>query len=271
MKLLFTDLDGTLLNAESKISENTKIFLEKFISDGNRLILSSGRPLASVEEVLCDASLPIKGIYMICNNGTLIYDYEHKTSILEKRLPFDYVSYLQQKAVEFGVHIHTYTDDSVVSMTEDSEVRFYRKRIHIPLILADDFAAYLKKGPFKMLAIDLDSHARLEKFRASLADWAEGRIQAIFSNDHYLELFDHTAGKGNAVEYLCKYLGVRLSDTYAAGDAENDISMLKAAGCGIAMANATDTVKAVADVVTDFDNAHDGLALMMEKLLASET
>jgi hypothetical protein len=61
---------------------------------------------------------------------------------------------------------------------------------------------------------------------------------------------------------------VALSDAYAAGDAGNDISMLEAAGTGIAMANASENVKKAADVITDLDNDHDGLADMMEKLLA---
>ena len=67
---------------------------------------------------------------------------------------------------------------------------------------------------------------------------------------------------------MCGYYGVPLSDAYAAGDAENDISMLEAAGTGIAMLNATDKVKQAADIVTDLDNDNDGLADMMRKLLS---
>ena len=68
------------------------------------------------------------------------------------------------------------------------------------------------------------------------------------------------AGKGSAVKRLAEILSVDIKDTYAAGDEQNDISMIKAAGCGIAMVNGTDLVKKSADVITTYDNDHDGLA-----------
>lgn len=125
----------------------------------------------------------------------------------------------------------------------------------------------LTDGPYKMLAADLHDHNKLEAFRLAISDWAEGRIQTIYSNDKYLELFRLDAGKGNALRFVCEYLGVPLSDAYAAGDAENDISMLQAAGCGIAMRNAPDPVKEAADMVTRSDNDQDGLAETMRRLL----
>lgn len=118
-----------------------------------------------------------------------------------------------------------------------------------------------------MLAVSLHNFEKLETFRRNIANWAEGKIRTIYSSNIYLELFDWNAGKGNALLFLCDYLKIPVSDTYAAGDAENDISMLDAAGCGIAMKNATDKVKAHADVITDLDNDRNGLADMMQKLM----
>ena len=118
-----------------------------------------------------------------------------------------------------------------------------------------------------MLAISLNDFEKLESFRKGIADWAADKIQTIYSNSMYLELFDRSAGKGNAVRFVCDYFNVPLSDAYAAGDAENDISMLEAAGTGIAMANASDNVKKHADVITELDNDKNGLALTMQKLL----
>lgn len=267
MKLLFTDLDGTLLNDQSEVTTYTKAFIEKFLSAGNKLILSSGRPFHSVLEVVDNAGLSKKGLLLICSNGTLIYDFDQNKPIFEKRLPLSYVAYLQKKANEHHLHIQTYTDDAVVSAKEDEEIRFYRQKIHLPLILAKDYASFLSKEPYKMLAAHLTDHEKLEAFRLDIAPWAEGKIQTVFSNAMYLELFDHTAGKGNAVTYVCEYFHVPISDSYAAGDADNDISMLQAAGCGIAMKNASEQVKKSADCITDFTNDNDGLARFMEKIL----
>ncbi len=270
MKLLFSDLDGTLLNNASRISKNTGAFLDDFLKAGNRLILSSGRPLYSILEVMEDTGLSWPGIFLICNNGTLIYDCDNKTPVLERRMPLSYVAYLQQKAKEHDIHIHTYTDDSVVCTAEDPEMRFYRRRIHLPLLLAGDYASFLSKGPYKMLAIHLTDHEKLVRFRDDIADWAKGKIQTVFSNEMYLELFDKDAGKGSAVTFVCNYFNVPLSDAYAAGDADNDISMLEAAGTGIAMANASENVKRHAAVTTTLDNDNDGLILTLQQLLTAE-
>lgn len=267
MKLLFTDLDGTLLNNESRVSPGTKAFLDEFLAAGNKLILSSGRPRDSVLEVKQNAGLTQSGILLICSNGTQVYDCDRKETIMEKRLPLPYVSYLQEQAEKYHVHIQTYREDAIVSPADDDEIRFYRRKIHLPLVVSPKLTDALAQAPYKMLAISLDDFARLEAFRLGIAKWAQGKIQTIYSSKIYLELFEHTAGKGNAVRFVCSHFGVPLSDAYAAGDADNDISMLEAAGCGIAMANATDQVKAAADVVTDLDNDQDGLADMMRKLL----
>ena len=84
-------------------------------------------------------------------------------------------------------------------------------------------------------------------------------MTAIFSCDQYLEVFDKTAGKGNALRFVCDHLGIPVSDSVAAGDAENDISMLDSAGVAVAMANAPQEVKVHADFITRADNDHDGL------------
>ena len=267
MKILFTDLDGTLLNNDSLISEKTKAFLDEFIHNGNKLVLSSGRPLNSILEVMKQAGFDYAGLLVIASNGTLVFDCDSQSAILEKRMPLSYVSYLQKQAQALQLHIQTYTDDAIVTAAEDEEIKFYRSRIHLPLILADDYASFLTKEPFKMLAIHLRDRSRLTAFCDAIADWAKDKIQYIFSNDFYLELFVKEAGKGNAVRYVCDYFGVPLSDAYAAGDANNDISMLKAAGCGIAMQNAAPDVKKAADVITLKDNDNDGLAEFMQSVL----
>ena len=219
-------------------------------------------------EALTGARADKNGVLISASNGTLIYDCDSRMPILEKRLPLSQVSYLQAKAEEFHLHIQTYTDDAIVTASENDEIRFYRRRIHLPLLLAQDYASVLPKEPLKMLAIHLSDHNRLTAFCDAISDWAAGKIQMIFSNDFYLELFHKDAGKGNSVRFLCDYFQIPLSDAYAAGDADNDISMIQAAGCGIAMANAAPEVKEAADVITPKDNDNDGLADFLRSVLS---
>ena len=273
MKLLFTDLDDTLLNNQSLVSSETKAFLDEFLADGNRLILSSGRPLASVLEVKEQAGLCQPGIFVSSSNGTLVYDCDNRRIIMKKCLPLSYVSYLQEQAAALSLHVHTYREekgksDAIITPDENEEIRYYRRRVHLPLIISENLCDPLTEGPCKLLAISLHNPEKLETFRKNIADWAEDKIQTIYSNKQYLELFDKSAGKGSSLRFLCDYFQVPLSDAYAAGDADNDISMLEAAGCGIAMKNASDKVKAHADVVTDLDNDRNGLADTMYKLIS---
>ena len=98
MKILFTDLDGTLLNNQSMVSRNTKAFLDDFIHAGNKLVLTSGRPLPSILEVKEQAGLNYPGVLISASNGTLVYDCDSKTPIQEKRLSLAQVAYLQAQS-----------------------------------------------------------------------------------------------------------------------------------------------------------------------------
>ena len=271
MKLLCTDLDETLLNSKSQVSPETKAFLDEFLAAGNRLVLCSGRPLMSILEVKQNAGLTQPGIFVSSSNGSRIYDCDSKRTIMKTTIPLSYVSYLQEEAQKLDLHIQTYRenddDDAVISPADDEEIRFYRRRVHLPLVVSENLCDALTEAPCKMLAISLHDFDKLETFRRNIEDWAKDKIQTIYSSGCYLELFQKSAGKGSSLLYLCNYLGIPVSDSYAAGDADNDISMLEAAGCGIAMKNATDNVKAHADVVTDLDNDQNGLAEMIYKLI----
>ena len=137
---------------------------------------------------------------------------------------------------------------------------YYRRVIKTPLIVTDDVMKELVNPPSKMIAIELHDHEKQERFRMALQEMVGDKLTLLYSNPYYMEIFPSEAGKGSVVQRLADYLGIDVKDTYAAGDEQNDISMIEAAGCGIAMVNATDLVKKSADVITKLDNNNDGLA-----------
>jgi Cof subfamily protein (haloacid dehalogenase superfamily) len=259
-KILFTDLDGTLLTSDKTISEYTFSVLRDFSKAGNILVLSSGRPLKSILEVRDKSGLNFPGVMVSACNGAQIYDCDSKTTVIEKRLSLETVSEVQHFADLRHVHVHTYSDESIITETEDAEVIYYTRHIHMPLILSHELADALTEPPFKMLAIELTSHSRLAEFGDAMVRELDDRVQVIFSNPNYLEIIRPDAGKGNGVHLICDHLGIPYEDSYSAGDSENDISMLTMSGCGIAMSNGTESARLVADHVTDYDNDHDGLA-----------
>lgn len=266
-KILFTDMDGTLLLHDSTVSSVMKETLNRLTEAGHKLVLTSGRPLDSILEVMEAAGLFYPGTLIISNNGSLIYDCSAHTPLREKTVPFPIVSDIMSMADEMGIHSQTYTEHEIVCRQEDKEVIHYRKRIHMPLITASDVLSVLSRPPYKVHCIHLTDKHMLEALKEKVERKYAGQITAQFSNDQYLEFYSREAGKGNAILEVCHIFGVPEEDSVAAGDAPNDISMLLAAGTGVAMANAAPDVKEAADFVTSLDNDHNGLIEAIEKFI----
>ena len=264
--LVFSDLDGTLLNSDSLISPVTKEAILSMISKGHKLIFTSGRPLNSILEVVKQSDLELPGMLIISNNGALVYDCDTKKVLIQHRISTDDLRYLTTEAANMNIYCHGYTDTHIIAPAMSPELAFYTRRIELPITITEDIAGMLPDGSFKLMVINLESKQKLKAFREHIASYCEGRIQAVFSNDRYLELLPIEAGKGNAIRFVCNYFHVPLSHAYACGDAENDISMLEAAGIGVAMQNADETVKQIADIITEKDNNHDGLVPLFNSL-----
>ena len=266
-KIFFTDLDGTLLDREKKITPDTRSALERWTSAGHYFAICTGRALDSAMEVRRTLQLDFPGMYVIGSNGGEIYDCKQDRIISRTALTMEQVALVMGIAKEQGIHCHTYTDTHIVSPADDEQLRYYRRVIHTPVIICEDIVSALDKGPCKCIAIELEDRAKLEHFRQTLLPLADGEMNLLYSNDRYLEIFPAASGKGSAVRILCEHLHLPLRNALAAGDEANDISMIRAAGTGIAMQNARDEVKAAADIVTARDNNHDGLAAVLMEYL----
>ncbi len=260
MKIFFTDLDGTLLNHEKKITPDTLSALEQWTAAGNYFAICTGRALDSAMEVHRTLQLHFPGTFLIGSNGGEIYDCSQACMISRIALTLEQTALVMKIAKEQGVHCHTYTDTHIVSPADDEQLTYYRRVIHTPVIICEDVVSALERGACKCIAVELHDKEKLERFRQTLLPLVEGELTLLYSNDNYLEIFPASSGKGSAVRILCDYLHIPTANALAAGDEANDISMIQAAGTGIAMLNAKDEVKAAADLVTAADNDHDGLA-----------
>lgn len=263
--IFFFDLDGTLLNSEKKITPKTMAALELFTSAGGHFAISTGRAIDSAMDVQKSLGLNFPGSFLVGYNGGQIYDCDNKKLIYRSQIPFDLISKCFELAKTHDIHIHTYNDDNIISPDNGECMDYYRRVIKTPLIVTDDIISKLTFGPSKCIAIELHDHEKMENFRKEVEKLAPDMLSIMYSNPFYLEIFPSEAGKGSAVVRLCDYLNIPIENSFAAGDEQNDISMIKAAGTGIAMLNATDLVKENADVITDTDNDHDGLAPFIEK------
>ncbi len=269
-KILFTDLDDTLLDKDKKISDRTRQKILELLSKGHHFVLASGRSLKSIFDVLQTLDIQKSNtegkIYISAYNGAVLYDCAEHTVIEQYSVPIVTAQAIYDMALKRGIHIQTYTDTHIVSCAEDRELIYYRKAIKQPYIIETDLEKELAHAPFKLLAIDIDNRERLEELRreVELSELAKD-VTCAFSSARYLEFYHKKAGKGNALRRLCNAIHVPIQNSVAAGDEENDISMLEAAAVGVCMANGRLEVKECANYVTMCDNNHDGMVEIIDK------
>lgn len=264
-KILFLDLDGTLLTDDKQLSEGNRTAIAKALAMGHKIVLNTGRPLASAKLMAKELSLNRKGCFLIAFNGGEIYDCGSGRSIYRKTLPLKHIRHIFDEAQKHGLHCQTYDEESILAEKPSAALEQYKKLTNIDYRIVESVTEDLQTEPVKAIVIDYHDHDALERFRRDLDAWATGKTDRFFSCPAYLEHVAPGVSKGEAMVILCDTLGIPLCNTIAAGDAENDISMLETAAVGVAMANASQEVKNHSDYITHRDNNHDGVAEIIEK------
>ena len=267
-KALFLDLDGTLLNDQKEITEGNRKAIEKALFLGHKVIIATGRPLVSAIKQGKALGLTGPGCYMISFNGGIIYDMAEEKIIYKQVIPMELTRRVFAEANKRGIHIQTYDDTHalVESRNDNDNIRFYCKSIKMDYKVIDDIMTH-ETEPVKMLMIDFASREKTSQMITWIRENCKGQLDAFFSTKAYVEIVPANLNKGNAVLWLSDYLHIPVEDTIAAGDAENDITMIEKAGLGVCMINGEDPVKAVADYITTNDNNHDGIAEVIEKFM----
>lgn len=268
MKLLFLDLDGTLLNDEKEINIGDMEAIDEMIAAGHKVIINTGRPLYSAMGLMRKFGFVRPGFYVSSFNGGLIVDPVTGIKLKYDTLPEDIARHLLDEAYEMGLHAHTYIDDYVVSERDTEELRFYTNRINMPPMVVEDFSKVTKGRAPKIIVISLEGKEKLEAYREKHKDYAiKNNLYTTFSDVRLLEYASPLANKGEAIRFMCKYLGVDIADTVAAGDEENDLPMIEAAGTGVCMINGVDTLKQAADYVTKHSNNECGIKEIIDKFI----
>ena len=269
-RVLFTDLDGTLLDDRSQISPGNRMALEAALERGHGVVITTGRPLKSAMDQARKLGLDKPGCYLIAYNGAMIYDWEKNAQVFARTLEIPLVHEIFDFVKPQGFHLQTYDTWTVLVEPEgdDAIVRDYCGRILMEFRVIGDVHTDLTEEPVKVLVIEPVDRAGILRLQERIEEKFAGKVDTFFSNPTYLEVVPAGMSKGEAVKMLCAQLGVSIENAVAVGDAANDLSMIIAAGTGVAMANATDEVKAVANYVTTCDNNHDGIAEVVERFFS---
>ncbi len=267
MKILFSDLDNTLLTEDKRISDKDLSSIRRMMKEGHRFVIATGRPLNSVLELAEKYDLIAPGFFVSCFNGSLIYDCYHKKTIQQTTVPFEYAKYIFAQAAAEGLHVHTYSETNIIAHHQTDELDYYLARIHMPPIIDPDFVRHLNHEPWKLIVMSFESRQRLIQFQKDHAAWQEGKLTHTYSCDFMLEYSALNSSKGSSVIAMCDYFGIPIEDAIAVGDEENDLSMIEAAGLGVAMINASDEIKSHADYVTEHDYNNNAISELIEKFV----
>ena len=268
-KILFTDLDGTLLDDDKNVSSRDLSSINEMITAGHRFVIATGRPVFSAKVVARQLGLYRDGIYLCASNGGVIFDCGKEEIIHVDTLSMETVDMLFRAAQKDGLHVQTYTDDHVVALRETDELKKYCKRIQMPYRILDRIPEDLPACPPKIIVICAKEGSRsiLEEFEKKNRSAMNGRADSVFSNDFLLEYLPVGVSKGNAAKIMYDLLGIPAVNAVAAGDEANDIPMLEAAGTGCVVANGTDLAKSHADYVCTNTNNESAISEIIEKFI----
>lgn len=262
-KIIALDLDGTLTNSEKVITPKTHDALIRFQKNGGKVILASGRPTMGIYPHAKSLRLDEFGGYILAFNGGRVIDCKDDSTVFQTRLPLKYIPEICNIIKDYPVGINTYEDDKiVVGLNLNDYTRLESKINAMDIKYVDDFVGYVNFDINKCLLQGEPSEIlKLEKI---LSEKYKGELGIFKSEAFFLEIVPNGIDKAASIDRLLKTIGIKTEECIACGDGFNDVSMIEYAGLGVAMSNATEPVKAVADFVT-LSNDEDGIAYVLEK------
>lgn len=270
------DLDGTLFNSQSSVSDKNKEAIKAASAAGTTFVIATGRaynglPLDDMKEL---------GIqYAINTNGASVYTVPQKECLMEHCMPWEQTADLVDELLTLPIHMdifwhgNAYTPDVCKEAIENMNHLPEKLKEYIlsTRTLMPDITGFLRREKQNVQKVTMN-------FPRGENDTILYRKEAMAILDRYPDVCYLSGGYGNleftkkgiskakGLAFLCDYLNIPIEQTLACGDSENDLDILKAAGLGIAMANAPEHVKEqAADIAPSNDD--DGVAAIIERWL----
>lgn len=245
IKIVFFDIDGTLFKLHTnEMSPKTLETLQKLRSNGIKICIATGRTpmgLPKFEGIELDAYLTYNGSYC----------YAGDTTIFSNSIPKEDVKQILYNTKKMGKPVTIALKSQISSNGVDTDLKTYMAVEKLDLEVSDDFEERVEDEVYQvMLACCPEEYdAILENVKhAKIATWWDKAVDIIPAN----------GGKGMGIESMLAYYGFDKSEALAFGDGNNDIEMLQAVGTGVAMGNASEDLKAVANEICG-DVAEDGI------------
>ena len=257
IKLVATDIDGTILIPEGEFTQGVIKCIKELCEKGIKVVLVTGRMHAAASLIAKDLGLetPVVSYQggLIKNNGETLYQRCLTKVQTEKILAW---------AKEEKIHINLYNDDILFSEKVCPEITRYCNNLHTKYTIKP-FCEIEKTRINKLLAIDYENPERINRYEKELPQIFP-ELYIVKSTPYFLEFSNPEGSKYCAVKYLQSLWGLKDEEILTIGDQNNDIALLKAGGVKVAMGNATEELKEIADYITD-SVYEDGFVRAMEK------
>lgn len=245
IKLVVTDIDGTICDNDRGISENVKRCMRNLCDNGIYVAIATGRTYGSAKWVADEIGIKCP---LICYQGGLVNSYDGEI-LDEKYLDEKIAREIIEDCRKRKIHLNVYVEDKLYVEEDDEYIKDYIGNKGIDYFLINSFDELDFSKLNKILAIDYDEefiNKLIEEYKIKYPE-----IYVVRSFKYFCEIANKEATKGNAIKFLAKKYKISLDEVMAIGDQNNDIEMVTTAGFGIAMGNGTKEIKEAARYITD--------------------
>lgn len=267
IKLVAIDMDGTLLNSKKELLEETKQYFKNFHNKNTEtlLVLCTGRPESGIRPYLKDLGYLEENHYIISQNGANIYESQTGKRVMDAFVDSAAIQKWIELGKKHGISVMGAGVDYYYSFDEDPtewmefDVKLVSgklKRIPTKESLNTDFYKIILMG----------DEEQLNEFETYIPEEWRDEFYVVRSQKYLVEVLTKGVNKAFGLEKLAQKLNIQPSEIAAIGDAANDIEMLEYAGLAVAMGNASEEVKAIADIVTD-TNENNGVIKAIDQLI----
>jgi len=262
IQLVAADLDGTLMGRSLRFSPRMRAAARKLKERGIYFTIATGRIFA--EALPYAVQLPITAP-LICSQGGCIRSLDSSTPLYEATIPLELAREIILLSREAGWHLHIYVEEMAHTERPIGSEALYRQRFGMQVRIVPDLMTFLRRPPAKFLIIT-DGPGEAVELGEALHARFDGRLYIVRSYSIFVEGNPLGTSKGQGLARLAEHLGVPQQEVMAIGDQDNDIEMVAWAGLGVAMGNATPSVKASADYIAP-SVEEDGAAEAIERFV----
>lgn len=275
IKAIVLDIDGTLLTSEKKISEKTKQSLIHAQKKGVKVILASGRPTFGMLSLAKELLMDVYEGFLVSYNGAVAMDCLTHQPIFSKVIPNDSAKKILNHLKQFQLipmindETYMYVNDVYNNQLQLTDgpfniIEYESRGGQFLLCEVKDLAEFVDFPLYKILIAGDPEY--LQQNHLAIKEPFLDQVTAAFSAPFYFEFTMKGIDKAKALNEIAAQLSITQNEILSFGDGQNDRSIIEYAGTGIAMGNAVDELKEIADDVT-LSNDEDGIAVALEKYL----